>query len=202
MVAHHAIFEKEVVNSYLKGPSEFVLTSIRLPLQRQLSWFRQQNRHAENPSANASSPECAPRNDTLLSYFDTHWKPTKFSASQWFSLQERSTRLAEGYATNLTAVVAPFDFIIVKERLRESYECLCAREGIRLCTAENPVRAANVKASDSCVEKQLLQYRAEDLMKGAANDLRLYEYANDFVTRCQAGGIPPACRCVDAAQAL
>lgn len=189
----------KLLETYLRGKPEFIMTSIRLPLQRQLSWFRQQNRNAENPNVTATSPECATRNETLLHYFDKHWAPNKFSASQWYSMQERSARLAASAAHapeyNASAIIEQFDFILVKERLRESYECLCTRAGIRLCDGENPMEEANVKPTSSCVERQLLGYRGEELLKGAANDLRLYEFVNNFVTKCQKEGIPEACHC-------
>jgi hypothetical protein len=196
MVAHHATFDVQMLETYLKGPPEFLLTALRLPLQRQLSWFRQQNRNAENPVINASSPACVTRNETLLKYFDEQWAPTQFSGSQWFSLQERGLRQSSDVLShNATAIIEQFDFIFLKERLRESYECLCARTGIRLCSDEYPMEKANVKPQSSCVEMQLLAYRSEALMKGAANDLRLYEIVNDAITMCQLDGISLACRC-------
>ena len=174
-----------------------ILTSIRLPLQRQISWFRQQNKQFEDVRISASSAECERPNNTLLTYFD-EWSKSKRSASQWFILQERKNR--QKTAENMTALLEQFSFIFVKERMKESFECLCVQTGMRLCSADYPLEQKNQKPTSSCVEKQLLDYRSAELIRGAVRDLLLYEAVNEKINRCQYLGIPGHCICPVVAQ--
>lgn len=191
LVAHHAVFTLEILSSYLKSSPEVILTSIRLPLQRQLSWFRQQNKQFESEEITASSIECDTKNETLLSYFD-EWYEKKGSASQWYTLQETSQRSKTD--ESVEAILDQFDFVFLKERSRESMECLCAKTGIRLCDREHPMKVRNVKPSNSCVERQLLRYRSEQLIRGAAKDLLLYETVSQRLDECQKN-VPLHCTC-------
>lgn len=187
IVSHHVAFSWDIIHTYLHMTPTLRLTSIRLPLQRQLSWFRQQNRQHENMHLEG----CDMKNDTLLAAYD-EWRGNR-SASQWNTLQESSSR--ERLQNNVTAILEQFTFVLVKEVMKESLECLCEEVAVRLCNEEEPLLRKNVKQKGSCVEKQLLQYRAEELMRGDEKDLILYEEAMNRVTDCQRKGISEECRC-------
>ena len=77
---------------------------------------------------------------------------------------------------DIEKILDQFDFVFIKERLRESFECFCEETGIRLCSAEMPLAKKNVRGG-TCIEQQLLKYRAAELLKGSEKDLLLYEAA-------------------------
>lgn len=196
-VTHHAAYDAEMLATYLKGRPDFVLTSLRLPMQRQLSWFRQQNKDWDARLGNVTSTECgSATSDALLTHFDD-WIGRKRSASQWYTLQERGARLGSGRLKgNASAILEQFDFVFLKERMVESMECMCVEHGVRLCDREHPLRPVNTKAPNSCVENKLLVHRAEALMAGSVLDTILYERVDRQITACQRRGIPAVCRCV------
>lgn len=66
VIMHHMLFDRTLIESYLKKPPNLLITSLRLPLQRQISWFRQQNRHHEYKISNQSQSCTDTRNTTLL----------------------------------------------------------------------------------------------------------------------------------------
>lgn len=195
-VTHHAAYDAATLATYLKGRPQFLLTSLRLPMQRQLSWFRQQNRDWDTRLGNATSGECgSAASDALLTHFDD-WIARKRSASQWYTLQERGARLGSGRLKgNGSAILEQFDFVFLKERMAESMECMCVQHGVRLCDREHPLRPVNTKAANSCVENKLLTHRAEALMAGSALDTILYELVDREITACQRRGIPAECAC-------
>lgn len=185
VVAHHMAFNRTVYESYLRREPELVLTSIRLPLQRQLSWFRQQNRQFERlPLHN-----CTARNEHLLAFYDG-WKAKKAGA-QWTTLRE--ARRADELGRDMEAIVAQFSFVLIKERMKESFECMCMKTGVRLCGRGDEMRRMNVREKDACVERQLVAWRYADLIKGDELDLLLYEIAGRKLSEC--GEVSQACRC-------
>ena len=190
IVGHHMVYNWTVINSYLRRPPDLVLTSIRLPLQRQLSWFRQQNRefdtllcpgrHTPRSNANVSM---------ILSAFDDFVSSHETLGSQWSVLSERNSVLLDA-----KAILDQFSFVLLKERLSESLMCLCRESGIRLCSEERELPSLNVAARSSCVERVLINHRSSVLVRGSERDLLLYEIVNERITKCM-NEIPSWCKC-------
>ena len=63
------------------------------------------------------------------------------TAPQFALLQERLRR--DALRGDARAILAQFDFVFVMERLQESLECFCMSHGVRLCSAERPLRKLN-----------------------------------------------------------
>lgn len=189
IVAHHMSFDRRVIDTYLKKSPQLYLTSIRLPLQRQISWFRQQNKQHEYSNQDITECDRKP-NATMLQHFD-NWVEKSSTAPQWLSLRE-STKVKH-LGRNISEILAQFDFVFIKERFRDSFECTCSQLGMKLCSKKNPLARKNIKPA-GCVERQLLKYRGERLVKGSALDLMLYEEASRRLNTCMSK-VTPECRC-------
>lgn len=197
IVRHHFNFDWDVILSYLKKPPKLVLTSMRLPLQRQLSWFRQQNRQWDTLNCSMIS-----RNDTrslitlgiqsgLLKVFDNFTKTGRMIASQSDVMTESSARST--LYGNLPGILAQFDFVFLKERLVESLECFCKRFDVQLCSTTYPATRTNYGGSDSCIERILFASRIKAFAMYPEDHL-LYEIVNQRLSHCQRD-IPAHCRC-------
>lgn len=184
IVGHHFLFDNNVINSYLIKQPTLIMTSLRLPLQRRLSWFRQQNRNLE------SIEQCDDKKEMnrILNNFDNF----TMIGSQWSEMIERSKRTLEIDDTD--DVLNVFDFVFLKERMTESIECFCKQHGVRLCQNDNTVGEKNVASRNGCVVKVLLKQRLTELCKGAERDLLLYEAVNQRISTCQRE-VPAHCRC-------
>lgn len=186
IVAHHMVFNRTVYESYLRQAPELILSSIRLPLQRQVSWFRQQNNQFEDMDIENCT---LGQNLTLLNYYDK-WRKTKKIGAQWMTMREAEAK--ENLGMDVEKILNQFDFVFVREHMKESFECFCALKRVNLCNGSE-LGNRNTKHTGSCVEQQLLKYRSNVLMSGDELDLLLYEAAVRRLRDC--GNISEECRC-------
>lgn len=212
VVGHHVVFDWPLILSYLRPDAlqhvpaangsapvarpALVLTSFRLPMQRQISWFRQQNKQWDTLQCNISDGRDAlfraGNASGLLSAFDRWVADGRRSAPQWRQLQERRSRL---YLRNdATRILEQFDFVFAKERMRDSFECACAQLGIRLCDAARPLRNLNVRREDGCVAEVLRHFRAAQLAEDSELDTFLYERVAQRLSDC-VRQVPEECKC-------
>lgn len=208
-VGHHFVFNWTVVNSYLRKPPTLVLTSMRLPLQRRLSWFRQQNRELESlvcppplsGTSNSSLSPSARATAALLNFsgtakvlnaYDEFVESNRMVGLQWQTMRESTSRDTLG--NNLTKILNQFDFVILKERMVESLECLCKTLNVRLCSASSPLTRMNVGDDDACVKRILLAFRLKHLGSDCEMDSLLYEAVSEKLSVC-VRSVPDYCKC-------
>lgn len=208
-VGHHFAFSWEIIMTYLRKKPTLVLTSMRLPLQRRLSWFRQQHRDFESlqcPSvehdlSNPDTDVAVDERNALLNFegtaqvlekFDAFMQSGSLSTSQWQLMTESSSRKSIG--TNLSKIIDQFHFIILKERMVESLTCLCKTFNVRLCSNEFPLTQSNVGDSDACVKRILLTFRLKELGMNCDLDSLLYEMVSERLSVC-VRSVPEHCRC-------
>lgn len=110
---------------------------------------------------------------------------------QWLSVRESA---ATSYLDrDMDKIIDQFDFVFVMERMRASFECACMKLGMRLCSQQMRLKQRNIRQKNSCVEKQLIKFRFQDLMRGDELDLLLYEAAGARLDQCR--NISEHCKC-------
>lgn len=208
-VGHHFTFNWDIINSYLRKPPTLILTSLRLPLQRRLSWFRQQNRDLESLVCPDLSPNTTDLNtdssavarDMLLNFsgttqvlnaFDQFVQSNRMVGLQWQIMRETTTRNELG--ANFTRILDQFHFVLLKERMVESLECLCKTLNVRLCYEGSPLTRMNVGDDDACVKRILLAFRLKELGTDCEMDSLLYEAVSERLSTC-VRSIPDYCIC-------
>lgn len=204
-VGHHFAFNWDIIHSYLHRPPSLILTSLRLPLQRRLSWFRQQNREFESLICPVLSPNASDLNiDTqeallnfsgttqVLNAFDKFVENNQMVGPQWKTMRESNAR--DSLGTNLTKILGQFQFVILKERMAESLECLCKTLNVRLCSESSPLVRMNVGDDDACVKRILLAFRLKELGTDCEMDSLLYESVSEDLSIC-IRSVPDYCKC-------
>lgn len=189
----HMPFSYKLLDTYLKTRPKLIITSIRKPVSRAISWFRQQNKDV----ASIEDDQCKESNkNKLLEKFDEFVKAGHVQESQMLQLQETTLKQSKssGYLT-LNETIDQFHFIFLKERLKESFECFCKDYGVRLCDKRHPLKMKNAKHTRECVENVLMENRLEKLSIGLQNDTMLFDRVEKKLNACQLDGIPEFCRC-------
>ncbi|KAI0564262.1 Galactose-3-O-sulfotransferase [Gracilaria domingensis] len=187
----HMPYNLELLDTFLNGRPNMVLSSIRHPTDRAVSWFRQQITKFER----VSQRDCAKKEGDILKEFDEFVDQGRQQASQYFQLQERTARLAlHPQRMNITQLMSQFNFIFLQERLQDSFECFCKTHNVHLCDAEHPVKKENAKKKRGCVEHVLMQHRPNVLTKGYEQDLEILNWVRAELDEC-VKDIPGYCRC-------
>ncbi|PXF41746.1 hypothetical protein BWQ96_08535 [Gracilariopsis chorda] len=188
----HMAFNFEILDTFLTERPNLILTSIRHPTDRAVSWFRQQIPKFER----ISDRDCQKKEKQILDEFDKFVDQGRLQASQFFQMQERTARLAlHPRKMNLTQIVDQFHFIFLQERLTDSFECFCKQHGVFLCDANNPVKYENAKKSRGCVQHMLMQHRPNVLTKGYEQDVQVMNWVREQLDQC-VKDIPEHCRCM------